>query len=303
MTLVPGSTHTHPDAASIARALKDRAEIIGPALLGEPTLKSQHELRWGRRGSLSLRLSGAKRGLWCDYESREGGDLLDLVARQHDVRLGEAIRIAERDLLGGASTSPTPGVLRSHASPPDDTAARIKAALRIWHESAPLAGTLAARYFVKHRRLDIRLLDLDHALRWHAGIQAVVALMTDAVSGESIGVHRTFLDADGAKLERKMLGRQGVVRLSPDDTVTTALGIAEGVEDSLAVLLSGWAPMWAATSAGAIARFPVLSGIEALTLFADADAPGVRAAETCAANWRVAGRDVRLAFGKGVARA
>jgi hypothetical protein len=98
--------------------------------------------------------------------------------------------------------------------------------------------------------------------------------------------------ADGAKLERKMLGLQGVVRLSPDCEVALGLGITEGIEDGLAVLLSGWAPVWAATSAGAIARFPVLAGIEALTIFADADGPGTRTADTCAARWRSAGVDV-----------
>jgi len=104
-------------------------------------------------------------------------------------------------------------------------------------------------------------LELDHTLRWHEKIRAVVALMSDPLSGNPLGIHRTFLRPDGTKLERKMLGRQGVVRLSPDSEVTMGLGITEGVEDGLAVLLSGWAPVWAATSAGAITNFPVLSGI------------------------------------------
>src|SRR5262245_43960118 len=119
--------------------------------------------------------------------------------------------------------------------------------------------------------------------------------MTDAVSGESIGIHRTFLAADGSKLERKMLGRQGVVCLSPHSTVTMGLGITEGVEDGMAVLLSGWTPVWVATSSGAIGRFPVLAGVEALTIFADADGPGIREAEKCADRWRSAGRDVCIA--------
>ena len=177
----------------------------------------------------------------------------------------------------------------------DDAEVRIKAALRIWGETVPLTGTLAERYFVKHRTLDVRLLDLHHVLRWHAGIRAVVALMTDSVSSESVGIHRTFLDADGAKIERKMLGRQGVIRISPDDEVTMGLGITEGVEDGLAVLLSGWSPVWAATSAGALAKFPILSGIEALTVFADSDAAGTKSAETCRDRWLAAGREVVIA--------
>ena len=181
------------------------------------------------------------------------------------------------------------------ATPPaDDAQARKRIARQLWSEAKPLGGTLGERYFIEHRKLDVRLLDFAHPLRWHPSRQAIVALMTDAASGEAIGVHRTFLDGDGAKLERKMLGCQGVVRLSPDDTVTMGLGIAEGIEDGLAVVLSGWMPVWAATSAGAIARLSVVNGIEALTIFADADAPGMQAAQTCSARWRAAGREARI---------
>ena len=158
----------------------------------------------------------------------------------------------------------------------------------------PLKGTLGERYFIEQRKLAIDAIPLDHALRWNSHAGAVIALMTDAETGETIGVHRTFLDSAGAKRERKMLGRQGVVRLSPEDAVSTGLGIAEGIEDALAVLLSGWSPVWAATSAGAIARLPVLAGIETLTVFADADEPGLVAARACCDSWRRAGREAMI---------
>jgi hypothetical protein len=156
------------------------------------------------------------------------------------------------------------------------------------------SGTLAELYFREHRGLAIDGAEFVHALRWHQGIHAVVGLMTDAVTGEPVGIHRTFIDADGAKVERKMLGRQGVIRLSPDDAVTMGLGITEGIEDGLAVLLSGSCPVWAATSSGAIARFPVLSGIDSLTIFADADTSGVESAQTCVGQWRAAGQEARI---------
>jgi hypothetical protein len=178
----------------------------------------------------------------------------------------------------------------------DDKRARIDGARRLWKATAPLAGTLGERYFIEHRKLLIGTLvpELSH-LRWHAGDSAVVALMTDAISGDPVGVHRTFLNPDGAKIQRKMLGVQGVVRLSLDDAVTASLGLTEGIEDGLAVLLSGWSPVWAATSAGAIAKFPVLAGIESLTIFADADAAGLRSAELCQGRWRRAGREAVVA--------
>jgi hypothetical protein len=159
-----------------------------------------------------------------------------------------------------------------------------------------MTGTLAEKYFKEHRGLDITLLgDISHGVRWHRGIKAVIALMTDPVTCEPTGVHRTFLSPGGAKLDRKMLGRPGVIRLSPDDYVELGLGICEGLEDGLAVLLSGWAPIWIATSAGAIARFSVIPTIESLTIFADADKAGTSAARASALNWREAGREVVIA--------
>jgi len=60
-------------------------------------------------------------------------------------------------------------------------------------------------------------------------------------------------------------------------------------------LLSGWAPVWAATSANGVARFLVLSGIESLTIFVDDDSTGISAAQSCAEYWTAADREVRLA--------
>jgi putative DNA primase/helicase len=56
------------------------------------------------------------------------------------------------------------------------------------------------------------------------------------------------------------------------------------------------APAWAVCSSGGISGFPVLAGIEALTISVDHDPNGVgdRAAAECAKAWRAAGRDVRM---------
>jgi hypothetical protein len=182
---------------------------------------------------------------------------------------------AENDAVGGAN--------------------KIELARKIWRAAVPLSGSPGERYLIEQRKLTgVEQLDLAHVLRWHEGFAAIVMMMTDARTGESVGVHRTFLTDDGRKRERKMLGRQGVIRLSPDEDVCEGLGICEGIEDGLAVLLSGWAPVWAATNAGGVERFPVLPGIEALTIFHDEDDAGTRAAESCAQRWASAGREVFL---------
>jgi hypothetical protein len=174
----------------------------------------------------------------------------------------------------------------------NDGGGRQGRAMKIWKAATPLAGTLGLRYLREARGIEISF-DVCHALRFHEYSAAIIALMTDPVSGDAVGIHRTFLKDDGTKRERKMLGRAGVVRLSPD--VTLGLGISEGIEDALSVIASGWSPVWAALSCGGIERLPVLSGIEALTIFHDRDEAGVRAAEICAERWSSAGREVFLA--------
>ena len=132
----------------------------------------------------------------------------------------------------------------------------------------------------------------------------MIALMRHADTGQPCGVHRTALTPEGEKIDRAMLGSAGVIMLSKSSDVAAGLGIAEGVENALSVLVSGWAPIWAAGSAGAIAKFPLLGGIECLTIFADHDAPnertgkraGLAAADECAQRWSKAGREVFVRY-------
>jgi hypothetical protein len=275
------------EIGAVADALAERCEQVTIALLGRPASASRRELRFGKRGSFALRRDGAKRGLWYDHERGEGGDMLTLLAREHGVRLGDAVRIAKRDYLGSAITEPSRPRQQVESG-------KKEAALRIWQEGVALAGTLGEQYFLEHRRLDIRALDLHHVLRWHHRYHCVVALMTTPAEDKPNGIHRTFLNTDGSKRDRKMLGRAGVIRLSRDDAVMGGLGIAEGIEDGLAVSLSGWSPIWAVGSAGAIRRFPVLVGIDSLTIFADADSAGLEAAQECEGRWASVGKEARI---------
>ena len=73
------------------------------------------------------------------------------------------------------------------------------------------------------------------------------------------------------------------------------LHVGEGVETCLAARQLGLRPAWALGSLSQIANFPVLAGIESLTLLQENDGGGsAEACEKCALRWDAAGREVIL---------
>jgi hypothetical protein len=95
----------------------------------------------------------------------------------------------------------------------------------------------------------------------------------------------------------KTLGRPaGIIRLSADEDVLRGLHLAEGLETTLDAMSRGFRPAWACGSASLMASFPVVAGIECLSLFADNDenGAGLRAANEAARRWRAAGRETRI---------
>jgi hypothetical protein len=181
---------------------------------------------------------------------------------------------------------------------------------QIWGEARPAADSPEiACWLGKARGIDVAALDLDRieALRWHPQCPlrrerapAMVTLMTDPVTGEPCGIHRTFLLPDGSgkadlPSQRMMLGMAGVIRLSRDEDIERGLGIAEGIETALAVMANfRWGPIWACGSLDMLASFPVLNGIEYLTVFADGKPHEIAGAYKCAQRWVNAGREAEV---------
>ncbi len=203
-----------------------------------------------------------------------------------------------------------------HPAPADD--ANMSRAAAIWDESVSPVGTIVETYLASRViRLTPDIIRAD-ALRFHpkcpAGsgmrLPAMVCRYSDAKTGEPRGIHRTFLRTDGSGkaempdggLAKRMLGPSSgcVIRLTADEDVTYAIGVAEGIETSLAVINLGGGPVWACGSAGEVERFPVLDGIEALTVYADRGAAGEVAAKKVAARWGAAGREAFVKYPIGI---
>jgi len=174
----------------------------------------------------------------------------------------------------------------------------------------PLAGSIAERYLDETRHIDVTRLpdDVHRCLRFHPAcmfgpgpsLPCLIALMRDPVTDAPVGIQRTALqerDGQVLKIERRMLGRGGVVKLWP---ASTDLVIGEGLETVLAAATriphkgQPLIPAWAALSTKNMAALPIVPGVQRLVLLIDNDSnqQGQLAAARVTAHWRRHGRVV-----------
>jgi hypothetical protein len=244
-----------------------------------------------------------KRQVWNCRGCRRGGDVIEFVRHVNGVGFNEAVRI-----LAGNITVPGNLPIRNVTVTPSSANAsddeyRSQRAIAIWNEAIDLQGTLAERYLKATRRLQIAD-DLSFVLRFHplcpfgpaARLPCLIALFRDIKSDEPRAIHRIALRPDATKAGRKMVGpcAGAAIKLTRDEDISYGLSIGEGVESTLAGMALGFSPAWALGSAGSIRNFPVLAGIDCLTIIADHDHEGKRAAESCRERWTDGGREVQI---------
>jgi putative DNA primase/helicase len=206
-------------------------------------------------------------------------------------------------LLGGsACASPA----RDSADDRSDRERRANLALRLWQGAEDARGSPVARYLAGRRIITIApppSLRWAPACRHPSGIDlpAMLARIEDA-DGALIGVHRTFLEANGAGKAatapaKAMSGRAagGAVRLAPGAEM---LMIGEGIETSLAAMHATGSPAWAALSTSGLMALVLPSVVRKIIILADHDAHGAgeRAARIAAGRWLAEGRRVRIAM-------
>jgi hypothetical protein len=112
---------------------------------------------------------------------------------------------------------------------------------------------------------------------------------------QPVAVERTRLTLEGAKVERRTLGKPGclaAIKIDPDAHVDSVLTIGEGFETSLSARQLGQRPTWALGSVNRIKRFPLLPGIEGVAILAENGPASELAVRACAQRWHDAGKDV-----------
>jgi CHC2 zinc finger/Toprim domain len=183
-------------------------------------------------------------------------------------------------------------------------------AMRLWEQAQPIAGTHAIQYLADVRRIDTGALPagIEAVLRFHprcpfgpgTRYPCLLALMRDGVADVPTGIQRIALTPEvltGGKVERRMLGRAGTVKLWP---AASSLVIGEGIETVLAAATripyrgAPLQPAWSTLTSGKLSTFPVLPGVERLIILVDHDINGAGqlAATVCTERWSRAGRTV-----------
>ncbi|WP_158268053.1 toprim domain-containing protein [Bradyrhizobium sp. MOS002] len=229
---------------------------------------------------------------------------------EHGARLDWLTRVegmTAKDAVNAIKDWPSAPAVNCFSS---DAAAKLSQAKSIWTSSVPLAGTIAEKYLDETRHIDLTKLpdDVHRCLRFHpacmfgagAPLPCLIALMRDPISDEPVGIQRTALrDENGriVKIERRMLGRGGVVKLW---AAGKDLVVGEGLETVLAAATriphdgQPLIPAWAALSAKNMASLPIIPGVQRLFLLIDNDRnqQGQTAAAGVAEYWRRHGRAV-----------
>jgi phage/plasmid primase-like uncharacterized protein len=165
-------------------------------------------------------------------------------------------------------------------------AERLSFCETVWRETTPATGT-AAETYLRGRGI---VGPIPNVIRFHPAAPldyqskmrapAMVAIVQDK-AGAACGLHTTAITADGTDKAghnaRRMFGavKGGAVRLAP---YTDALAVAEGIETALSFSAMTGAATWACLSTSGLFSFEIPPGVDQLTIAADGDEAGLKAA-------------------------
>ncbi|MGM4884853.1 DUF7146 domain-containing protein [Rhizobium sp. 62_C5_N11_2] len=242
--------------------------------------------------SLYVHLTGPRAGRWTDAATGQFGDLLDVVRETCGLVDFRDVADEVRQFLSLPRPEPVSSLRRhaqNSAAVERPTAERAR---RLFRMTQPLAGTLADAYL---RKRGILRASTHAALRFHpscyyrdlvtartTSYPALIAAVTEP-AGAITGVHRSWLDPDGAgkaKVNdpRRALGGllgNGVRFCFPVNAPVPVMAAGEGLETmlSLSHVMPGM-PMVAALTANHLAAFRFPPGCRRIYIAADADAAG-----------------------------
>lgn len=299
------------EAADLSAQLAARMDLLAAELLPAGK-RNGGDWRCGSLAgeagsSLSVRLVGARAGVWFDFHTGEAGDALDLVAAvlyRGDKRAAMMwarrwLGLPETGPLPPRQSRPAPARAADEARLEAEVLAKQRSARRMFFTAQPeLRGTPAA-FYLAARGIDLAELGRQpRSLRFIPALEhresgrawpAMVAAMVDS-NGLHISTHQTFLAMDAAgrwtkapvKPPKKMLGssKGGAIRLWRGASgkplaqahVGETVAIAEGIETALSIVLA--APHLRVLCAGSLSNMAAVNlptAIRSVLLCADND--------------------------------
>lgn len=262
------------DIITIKRMLADRAQSVAEMLLPGGRKDGQE---WragsvaGEKGqSLGVHLSGQKAGIWQDFQSGEGGDLLDLWVACKGGTLAEALDAA-RAWLGVSRPEPYREPKKSYQRPPKPQCTSAQGKVR--------------DYLTENRNIDPAILDA-----YKIGAQGDDIIFPFLLPDGTLALAKARKAEDGAKpkptaanCEPVLFGWQAI----PSDAREVV--ITEGEIDALSWANYGFPAMSVPFGGGKGAKqqwieneFERLERFERIYISTDMDQPGDEAAEEIA---------------------
>lgn len=223
-------------------------EAAALEILGEPSARYTHALRYGTRGSLVVNIGGPRAGRWRSWEQDTGGGVVDFIQWKLGLMEDEARQwLRDRRLIDSGISAQTVSVPSTHSThsrvqssgtkgQPHDSNRHSNHARSLWAVSEPIssASDHPARRWMKNRNLWRPELPLIGAVRYvpathplfrglHQGAGSIAVLMAPPAAWEEAwpglpdlaGIHLVSIDADGMPaLDRPedYTDRQGIVR-------------------------------------------------------------------------------------------
>ncbi len=281
------------DINRLRTELNAKSEEITKHYLGDPKTRHGNTWRYGaNKGSMVITVRGEKQGLWRDFQTNEGGDMLRLI--QHSMATSsfkEVLQEAKRFQDGYSSFSqpmitPKQNKQEKDMSLDQHTQEKIHKAQAVYNGTKPITGTIAERYLREHRGIKNEL--YAKTFRYHPNLKnwmngkhypALVVVARDN-QDEVCGVQAIFLDAQSAKkaaigshakLSRGLIGEGTIVH---PGHATGKVAFAEGPETALSVAEAH--PDWKVYVTFGVSNFTTSalnSGSKSVVICADNDGP------------------------------
>jgi len=249
------------DIDKINGALHSNCREVVTQLLGEPNqkLSRQGVLRYGNKGSFSVTIAGEKSGLWHDFESGKGGNLLQLLMQERGLSFTEALQ--ESAQLTGIEAQETPINHTQNDSkkdkdvidfgkptPSEEDRNAMGYAQKIWDKGQAVDGTLADKYLTEVRGISPQ--QWSKSLRflpecWHGPEgKNYPALLVKASNheGELQAIQRIYLNEQTAEKANIMPNKMTIGRMKYGAAVcvqenenANKIYIVEGPETALSI--------------------------------------------------------------------